>query len=306
MAAPRAAEELFEATVRALRDANSAPSQAGRADAATTETVQMGLGMTTDYRMTGPLRERLRQLARDAWQEHQQAERERFPALVRPSMPILYFGDSAGYAGSPLRVITVGLNPSREEFPRGDPFSRFPGQQAGPPADVDAYMPALDGYFRANPYVQWFDPSFEPILRGLGASYYAGQQLAALHTDLCSPLATDPTWSRLKGDQAFLERAGTRLWHDLAEALQPDVVLVSVARHRLAQIASPATGPATVIHTVDGPCRRRPYHVEAQPRRLGSGKEPLFVFGAAAQQPFGLISREDKIRAGRSIREAIR
>ena len=36
--------------------------------------------------------------------------------VVRPSIPILFFGDSAHYACSPLKVVTVALNPSRKEF----------------------------------------------------------------------------------------------------------------------------------------------------------------------------------------------
>ena len=120
-------------------------------------------------------------------------------------------------------------------------------------------------------------------------------------------LATDPTWSRLdKTSRAALEPAGTRLWHELVEALQPDVVLISVARLRLRQIAFPAVEPESVVYVIDGPQRRRPYRIEGLRRRLASGKEPLFVFGPAAQQPFGLISAADKERAGARILEASR
>jgi len=95
-----------------------------------------------------------------------------------------------------------------------------------------------------------------------------------------------------------------RLWHGLAEALQPDVVFISIARRLAGEIAFPVAGPVSVIHVVDGPRRTRLYQIEAQRRRLVSGREPLFVFGRAAQRPFGLISTEDKERAGASILEA--
>jgi hypothetical protein len=36
--------------------------------------------------------------------------------------PILWFGDSVAYSNSDVRVVTVGLNPSRVEFPEGDRF----------------------------------------------------------------------------------------------------------------------------------------------------------------------------------------
>jgi hypothetical protein len=257
--------------------------------------------------MTGRFRVRLLQLSGDAWREHRRAEADGVRHLVRPSAPILYFGDSVRFHFSPLRVITVGLNPSREEFPRAAPFCRFQELRERPDGDHDTYLAALDAYFRGHPYTGWFNPSFEPLLRGLGVSYYDGQPSSALHTDLCSPLATDPTWSRLgQADQMALEPTGIRLWHELIETLQPDAVLISVARLLLDRIGFPASGPGSVIHPVDGSQRRRPYRIEGQRRRLASGKEPLFVFGPAAQQPFGLISARDKILAGMRIGETIR
>jgi hypothetical protein len=248
------------------------------------------------------MRDRLRELAREAWQQHEQAERASLPHLVRPSIPILFFGDSAGFFSSPLRIITVGLNPSREEFPRASPFLRFPGSERASRDDTDGYLAALDAYFGTAPYTSWFNPSFEPLLRGLGASYYDAGSSVALHTDLCSPLATDPTWSRLDPhEQALLEPAGRRLWHELVEALQPDVVLISIGRRRLSKIVFPLIEPASVIDIVDGHGRVRPYHVEAFRHKLASGKAPLFVFGPASQTPFGSISGVEKRRIGARI-----
>jgi hypothetical protein len=250
------------------------------------------------------VRERLRELARDAWKQHERADRASLPHLVRPSIPILFFGDSERFSASRLRVITVGLNPSREEFPRVAPFQRFPGSDAFNGDNPDSYLGSLDAYFRTAPYTGWFNPSFEPLLRGLGASYYDAAPSVALHTDLCSPLATDPTWSRLDPrEQTVLEPAGRRLWHDLVEALQPDLVLVSVGRPRLSTIGFPLVEPASVIHTVDGPARVRPYRIEAFRHEFASGKAPLFVFGQASQTPFGSISGLEKQRIGRRILE---
>ena len=45
---------------------------------------------------------------------------------VSPAAPILFFGDFDAYSLSMLRVLTVGLNPSRLEFPADRPFLRFP------------------------------------------------------------------------------------------------------------------------------------------------------------------------------------
>ena len=46
--------------------------------------------------------------------------------VVRTSMPILFFGNLRAYLASPIRVLTVGLNPSWAEFPEEEPFRRFP------------------------------------------------------------------------------------------------------------------------------------------------------------------------------------
>lgn len=252
------------------------------------------------------MRERLRELAHDAWEQHDRAARDSVPHLVRPSIPILFFGDSERFASSPRRVITVGLNPSREEFPRRAPLLRFPAAEDRSGRDPDPYLASLDAYFRTAPYTGWFNPSFEPLLRGLGASYYDNGPSVALHTDLCSPLATDPTWSRLDPqERALLEPAGRRLWHELVDALQPDVVLISIARKRLSKIALPLIAPASVIDTVDGPGRVRPYRIEAFRHQLASGKAPLFVFGQASQTPFGSISGLEKQRIGARVLEEL-
>ena len=63
-------------------------------------------------------------LAEEAWRSFERAAPLR--SRVSPAIPILFFGDHHAYRGSPLRVLTVGLNPSLEEFPAGEPFLRFP------------------------------------------------------------------------------------------------------------------------------------------------------------------------------------
>jgi hypothetical protein len=242
-----------------------------------------------------------------AWALHRHAEADALPHLVRPSVPILFFGDSRLYERSPLKVITVGLNPSKQEFPRGDAFRRFPAvsQLTCSPgySSLTAYRSALDDYFRIDPYRAWFQPSFEELLLGLGASFFGRAENAALHTDLCSPLATDPTWSQLTDhEKAILVQDGNDLWHQLVEHLQPNIVLISVKRQHLTNIRFPIIQPSRPIFTVD---RDRPYVIEMFRGRLESGKEPFFVFGKAAQTPFGLISGVSKRSAGRAIREVV-
>ena len=122
-------------------------------------------------------------------------------------------------------MLTVGLNPSRNEFPEGDPFQRFPLAEDAAAADRQRYLDALSAYFRTRPYAQWFN-SFEPLLNGMGASYYDGRTATVVRTDICSPIATDSTWSQLgEADRRVLVDDGRTLWHELLAALQPNVVL---------------------------------------------------------------------------------
>ena len=60
----------------------------------------------------------MRDLAAASWELYREAVELGIGALVRPSIPVLFFGDDERYVSSALKVITVGLNPSRLEFPR--------------------------------------------------------------------------------------------------------------------------------------------------------------------------------------------
>src|SRR5215217_5621618 len=86
----------------------------------------------------------------EAWRLYTQTSA---PCVVRPSIPILYFGDLPRYAASPLKIITVALNPSHHEFPAHDRFERFRPAENIAASELDysaqaAYLAALDGYFR--------------------------------------------------------------------------------------------------------------------------------------------------------------
>ena len=220
------------------------------------------------------------------------------------AIPILFFGDSQRYADSPVRIITVGLNPSDAEFP-GATLARFPLAAERLDGDTATYLRSLDGYFRTRAY-EWFG-SFEPILRGLGASYRDGAAATALHTDLCSPLATRPTWTELTPPrlQANLIAEGSPLWHDLIVALEPDVVLISVRRAYLELVrfarADGADARLSLVDKKDGTKRRRPYNVDAVWRRLSANKKALFVSGEAAQTPFGTLATSQKELLGRWV-----
>ena len=223
---------------------------------------------------------------------------------VTPAVPVLFFGDLNAYLASPLRVVTVGLNPSLHEFPAGEPFRRFPLAEGSRDRERSRYLDAMSAYFCTDPYSGWFN-AFEPLLNGLGAGYYKGAAATALHTDICSPVATDPTWSRLgKADRAALEADGGPLWHALLEELRPHIVAISVAETHLERIKFVSGKDWKVIHTfdrkADGTPRSRSYEIRARWHDVG-GERSLFLFGAAAQTPFGTLATHQKREAGEMV-----
>ncbi len=201
------------------------------------------------------------------------------------------------------------MNPSLIEFPAGDPFRRFPLAEDVHPADQERYLDALSAYFRTRPYDKWFR-SFEPLLNGMSASYYGHQPSTALHTDISSPVATDPTWSRLsQADRRVLEDGGRPLWHELLAVLRPNVVVLSVAKNHLEHIAFEPLGPWELIHSFyrkrDGTLRASAYEVSGCWHLVGT--EPaLFVFCPASQTPLGSISNDQKRKLGTIVANTYR
>ena len=225
---------------------------------------------------------------------------------VAPSVPILYFGDLGAYLGAPLRIVTVGLNPSLVEFPDHKRFERFPLAEGIIEDDQDSYLEALSAYFCTSPYRSWFR-HFEPLLNGMDASYYPGEPSAVLHTDICSPVATDPTWSKLDDtDRKLLEAGGGPLWHDLLRALRPQVVVLSVAGGHLSRIEFDALDEWHVLHVFDrktnGEPRKPPYAALSRWHEVG-GTQSLFVFCPASRSPLA-VGNDQKRELGATILEA--
>jgi len=253
----------------------------------------------------------LAELSRRAFRAFDEARSLVSDVVVTPAVPILYFGDVERFSRSPFRVVTVGLNPSLAEFPSVDPFARFrsaEGLQGLETAeDERRYLAALSGYFgdRPNhdPYESWFR-TFEGLLDGMDASFRDFRTNTALHTDICSPVATSPTWSGLARSQRnALIDTGRALWHDLIHLLRPHVILVSVAKAHLQTVNFPPRGDWTELCRID---RENPYVINYRQMYLDDGTTTTMVFGAAAQTPFGKISTEDKRMVGAAVRGLLR
>ena len=136
------------------------------------------------------------------------------PCVISDAIPILWFGDLDAYSKSPIRIVTVGLNPSNKEFQDKDcdPISvdlRFRsavpllGKQTLNGSDFKLYRQAMNEYFKCNPYKRWFQ-WHEAALIHLNASYGGKMNPqnihydnTAIHIDIKTAIATNPTWGGL-------------------------------------------------------------------------------------------------------------
>lgn len=220
--------------------------------------------------------------------------------VVSPSLPILYFGNLNEYEDSKFKVLTVGKNPSDNEFRLNKKemfsFIRFPQWNK----ERENLKEALNSYFEEKPLKQWFS-SFEPILNGMSCSYYNGvHDNIALHTDICSPLATTPTWSKLTNEQKnLLYEEGIEIWKELIEELQPDLMLISVPQNLFQKIVI-TSGKELISFDIkkDGELRKKVYRVDYHAYKLNNGKNVKVVFGLAANKPFDTITQEQKNKIG--------
>jgi len=237
------------------------------------------------------------ELIKKYWEMYESKKERTY--IVKPSMPSMYFGNSKKYFESPIRIITVGLNPSRRDFPDPDPFQRFQSMKRDHHYQFNQqYITALDQYFEKDPYKAWYEPSFEPLLNGINASFYGNKENTALHTDICSPLATNPTWDSLsKEAKKDLQAEGVKLWHELIEYLQPDVILISVAGEHLSKIKFETESDWETVYTV--PNSR--YLINSKKIKLAN-KSANIYYGRSAEIPFGQVSPENKVKIGEYIK----
>lgn len=250
---------------------------------------------------TRPASKTMHELVALAWRAFDRALK--LPSCVKSSVPILFFGDYQKYQSAMTRILTVGLNPSLHEFPTDDPLKRFSLLKGNLPRDPKLYLRSMSRYFYDEPYRKWFD-SLETLLNGADASYFPNEASStALHTDICSPVATDPTWSNLPAEeQAGLMNYGKDIWIKLIAELRPQIVIVSVAQSHIERIGLGSIKSWEVIHRfekkADGSPRKKPYEVRANWPKLFD-QQIMFIFGQAAQYPFGTLAKSFKQELGK-------
>lgn len=217
--------------------------------------------------------------------------------VVKPSIPIIYFGNLSAYKISQLKVVTVGKNPSDNEFrqKKNESFSFFRFKKWNP--QNPNLIETLNHYFMDEPLKQWFS-SYEPILNGLDCSFYGNYTNTALHTDICSPIATFPTWSNLGSNQDLLFEEGFQLWKELIEELEPDLILISLPFVLYKKIAEGEDIELLSFDDTKNGKRKTPYKVYSNIYYLKSGKRVKMIFGRAAQKPFDKITNDQKNQIG--------
>lgn len=179
-----------------------------------------------------------------------QNDSELRPYLIKGTLPILYFGDIEAYFKSQYKIITAAINPSCGEFyydesngqisyDRFPQFERITKANALNNENVLQYLSALNGYFKTgNDYKKWFKTTpRENLFAPFGASYYDNAPNRAIHTDTLSPFATFPTWSKMPLHiQTQFSNAGIRLWNELVEILEPDIIFMSLNKKYISHI----------------------------------------------------------------------
>lgn len=230
--------------------------------------------------------------------------------IVTPSLPIIYFGNLQEYLNSSIKIITVGKNPSYHEFclPNKCDYSffRFPAWETD-----KNLKDALDCYFEIEPLTGWFDKGYEPILKEITASYYKknNQPNRAIHTDICSPLATNPTWSKLEQQDKIITNKlfidGFELWYDLINILKPDILLISVAEKWLEKLELQDRKIFKEFPNKEsGEARKEAYRVYQSSCQLNSKSTKVF-FGKGSIIPFMDLANSYKSSLGKEILKSL-
>jgi len=210
------------------------------------------------------------------------------PSLTaRNSVPIIFSGNIAQYEKSPLKIVTVALNPSSNEFAGVD--HRYKLEKLNP----KNLFKVCSSYFdvdSAQEVSRWFT-NYEKILMSADASYFEGRRNRAIHSDMCSPIVTQKKWQKLgREDRRQLQESGLQIWKEFVRILSPDIILMSVKREYRDEICQNWTEiPISSI-----PTRSRNVAIG----KLGCS---TVVWGRARNTPFMDFNDREKIKIGETL-----
>jgi hypothetical protein len=171
-------------------------------------------------------------------------------SIVKPSIPILWFGDLEEYQKlGNKKIVTLAINPSNEEFRlNANSNSRFDRFNQGREiwfkdylnnSEKELFIETLNNYYRIEPY-EWFY-RLETPLNYIGSTYGGKMQSTsfsscAIHIDLC-PLSTSDKWRDVPSDiKNEMKADGEILLTRLLQYLEPDIILASISAGDLKSI----------------------------------------------------------------------
>lgn len=240
------------------------------------------------------------------------AFKEGVPFIVNPSVPILWFGDFLRYMDSSTKIVTVGINPSNNEFLKKADVptiqldyrlkgaTSWIGKENGlNDSELKAYFEAMNSYFRYNPFRSWFGWN-ESALNGLDASYYEGKaHNRAIHIDFQAPVATDPVWSPLEtkckkeGLDALDKLASffNKYFYKMLETLSPDIVMIGIKESSFRSAFPLCKGKGMELLSNDKGGYIRLFDT-ALPF---SGKKCLVVWNHVRNSPFAACGSQEEI-----------
>jgi hypothetical protein len=170
------------------------------------------------------------------WEDFQNKKDLEF--VVKPSIPIIWFGNMDSYLNSKTKIITIALNPSDKEFRRtnNEDFSLFRFPESNLIYDK-SYLNVNDkkilcssynNYFTGDrSYKKWFR-AYEKLLNQLDSSYYSNEYTNhSIHIDAYTGISTSLTWGQLtEEDKSTI--SNIPLFKKLLNFLNPDIVLISI------------------------------------------------------------------------------
>ncbi len=212
--------------------------------------------------------------------------------IVQNSIPVIWFGDLEKYQASPVKIVTVGLNPSWHEFLENDKrllsnprFKRVDLSSLNE-NNLNQLHLTLNEYFQINPYHRYFD-GYEFALCYFGAGYggkmlSAKTNITAIHIDVYSALATEVLYSSCP--KGLFQ---TLLFRQLFAYLSPHVVLASIGKNHYD--AWRAIGGESFSFDKKHDIFEGTYKKELEMYR---SENRLIVYGRNRQRPFNIKNRE--------------